>query len=129
MVDASEQNRRFSDQLENRIVCLERRNEDILKAIEHHAQLIEKLLEHNTESIISFASIREEIKSLCSKIDMGIKFISTAAKIFVFLFGLFIGTVGFFFAFQDKIYNKIESTHVIDTHNRQIKFDNRNDVQ
>jgi len=113
MTDYEENNhaRRFSDQLENRIIRLERRNEDIIKAIEHHATMIEKLLAHNTESIISFASIREEIKSLCEKIDLGIKFISSAAKIFVFLFSIFIGAVGFFFVFQDKMYNKIESTH------------------
>ena len=140
MVDSTEQNRRFSDQLENRIVCLERRNEDILKAIEHHAQLIEKLLAHNTESIISFASIRQEIKSLCEKIDLGITFFEKVAKIFAVTFTIFIGTVGGFVAFQDKIYDKIESTHISESKDqqvkfessnkdRQIKFDNRSDAQ
>jgi hypothetical protein len=121
-------------------VCLERRNEDILKSIEHHAQLIEKLLAHNTESIISFASIRQEIKSLCEKIDLGITFFEKVAKIFAVTFTIFIGTVGGVVAFQDKIYDKIESTHVSESKNqqikfessnkdRQIKFDNRNDIQ
>jgi len=77
-----------------------------MKAIEHHATMIEKLLSHNTETIISFASIREEIKSLCEKIDLGIKFISTAAKVFSFIFGIFITFIGGFWIYQNDIDNK-----------------------